>query len=130
GSAKNAAPGDEPAQLQTPEDQPEAQAEEMTPAQLAEARAYGRIDLYCDLADRALDVAFLAVAAFVLAIPLDAWLGGFALLADHATLRLLALFAIVTLLHLAISLPLSFYSGYVVEHRFGLSHLTPRSWLA
>ena len=37
-------------------------------------------------------------------------------------LRLLALFGIVIGLHILVSLPLSFYSGYVVEHQFGLSN--------
>ena len=47
-------------------------AAEMTPDQLAEAKEYGRASLYCDLADKALDVGYLAVMAFVLAVPLDA----------------------------------------------------------
>ncbi len=32
----------------------------MTPEQLAEAREYGRLELICDLADKALDLAYLA----------------------------------------------------------------------
>jgi STE24 endopeptidase len=44
-------------------------------------------------------------------------------------MRLLALFAIVIGLHILVSLPLSFYSGYVVEHHFGLSNQSPRRWL-
>jgi STE24 endopeptidase len=44
-------------------------------------------------------------------------------------LRLLALFGIVIGLHILVSLPLSFYSGYVVEHQFGLSNQTIRRWL-
>ena len=39
-------------------------------------------------------------------------------------MRLMALYGITVGLHLLISLPLSFYSGYVVEHRFGLSRLS------
>ena len=31
-------------------------------------------------------------------------------------------------LHMLVSLPLSFYSGYVVEHQFGLSNQTVRRW--
>ena len=42
--------------------------------------------------------------------------------ADHSILRLIALFVIVMLLHILVSLPLSFYSHYVVEHQFGLSN--------
>ena len=39
---------------------------DMTPEQLAEARRYGRIELICDLADKALDLAYLAVATIFL----------------------------------------------------------------
>ena len=40
-----------------------------------------------------------------------------------------AMFAIVTGLHVALSFPLSFYSGFVLEHRFGLSRQTFGRWL-
>ncbi len=99
----------------------------MTPEQLAEAQRYGRLSLYCDLADKALDVGFLAVAAFVLAAPLDRWLAGY-IAGD--TLRLMAIFAIVTFAHMAISFPLSYYAGHTLEHRFGLSHLSLAGWLS
>jgi STE24 endopeptidase len=99
----------------------------MTPQQLAEAREYGRVSLYCDLADKAIDVGFLAIAAFVLAVPLDRWLVGFI---PGETLRLAAIFAIVSALHMAISFPLSVYAGHVLEHRFGLSKLSFGGWLS
>ena len=44
-------------------------------------------------------------------------------------LRLLALFAVITLLHICVSLPLSFYSGYVVEHQFALSNQSLGRWV-
>jgi len=109
---------------------------EMTSEQLAEAKRYGRLSLCCDLADRALDVAFLAVMAFVVAVPLDAWLQTFPLLAHstlrctgHDALRLIALFVLTYVLHLAVSFPLSFFAGFTLERRFGLSRLSPRGWL-
>jgi STE24 endopeptidase len=36
---------------------------------------------------------------------------------------------VITLLDLLASLPLSFYSGYILEHRFELSNQTKRAWL-
>jgi STE24 endopeptidase len=99
---------------------------DMTPDQLAEARRYGRIELICDLADKALDLAYLAVATIFLARPLDDWLAGFI---PRAGLRLAAMFAIVTGLHILLSFPLSLYSGFVLEHRFGLSRQTLGRWL-
>jgi STE24 endopeptidase len=103
-----------------------ADAAEMTPAQLAEAKEYGRLSLVCDLADKGLDVAFLAVVAFAIAVPLDALLARFL---PSDTLRLVALFLLITLGHVAISFPLSLYAGYSLEHRYGLSRQTFARWL-
>ncbi len=41
----------------------------MTPEQLAEAKRYGRVELICGLADKALDLVFLSVVAVVAARP-------------------------------------------------------------
>jgi Zn-dependent protease with chaperone function/ubiquinone/menaquinone biosynthesis C-methylase UbiE len=111
-------------------DEPGAPEEDapMTAEQLAEARRYGQLDLYCDLADRAIDVGYLATMAFWAAMPLDRWLGGYALLADHATLRIAAMFLVVICGHIVVSLPLSFFSGFVLEHRFGMSNARLGGW--
>jgi STE24 endopeptidase len=78
----------------------------------------------------ALDAAYLAVAAFFLARPIDAWLGQYEPLAGPQSLaRLLALYATIFALHVLVSLPLSFHSGYVIEHRFGLSNQSVLRWL-
>ena len=111
---------------QTP---PEAATEsggEMTPDQLAEAQRYGRLELQCDLADKGIDLVYLAVMTLLFARTLDGWLAGFV---PAAGLRLAVMFAIVTGLHLVVSFPLSLYSGFVVEHRFGLSRQTLGRWL-
>jgi len=100
----------------------------MTGEELAEAKRYGRYDLACTLADKGLDVAYLAVAAFWLALPMDAWLKDCSFLPDYRWARLPVLFLIVTVGHICVSMPLSFYSGYLLEHRFGLSRLTVGGW--
>ena len=89
----------------------------MTPEQLNEAKRYGREGLVCDLADKALDVVYLALAALLLARPLDDWLRTWSVLGGYWVLRLMVLYLIVLVLHVAVSLPRSFYSGYVLEHR-------------
>jgi len=101
----------------------------MTDAQLAEAKRYGRQQLICALVDRAIDLAYLAVMALALARPLDAWLGHWPLVARYASLRLLGLLWIVAGLHAVLSFPLSYYSGHVLEHRYGLSTQTLLAWL-
>jgi STE24 endopeptidase len=102
-------------------------AAEMTAEQLAEAKEYGRASLYCDLADKALDVGYLAVMAFALAVPLDAYLLRFV---QADTLRLLLIFVITTLGHVVVSFPLSLFAGHTLEHRYRLSHQTLSRWLA
>ncbi len=68
--------------------------------------------------------------AFVFARPLDAWLGGSrALAGEQSLLRLLALFGVVIGIHILVSLPLSFYSGYIVEHQFKLSNQSVSRWI-
>jgi len=101
----------------------------MTPEQLAEAKQYGRYSLACTLADKVLDLLFLTFAAVVLARPLDAWLQGSWLLGRFASLRLVVFFLLITLLHIGLSLPLSFSAGYLLEHRFHLSTLSLGGWL-
>ena len=102
--------------------------EAMTERQLAEAKEYGRKELTCGLADKALDLAFLAVMATIAARPLDQWLSGWSILQPPWT-RLAALFLLLTLVHIGLSFPLSFYSGHLLEHRYGLSRQSLGGWL-
>jgi len=101
----------------------------MTAEQLAEAKRYNRLGLACSLADRAIDVAYLLVAALLLARPIDEWLKTSPWLEHDRWLRLGAMFVLVTALHACVSFPLSLYSGHVLEHRFGLSRLSLLGWL-
>jgi STE24 endopeptidase len=105
---------------------PTATAGPMTPEQLAEARQYGREQLGVSLADKLLDLVYLALAAFLLARPLDNWL---AALVPNGYLRLVALYTAVILLHECISFPLAYYGGHVLESRYGLSRQSLPRWL-
>jgi STE24 endopeptidase len=100
----------------------------MTPQQLAEARQYGRLELYCGLIDRAVDVAYLALFAWLAARPLDQWLQGSPLL-HWGSVRLAVFYLLMTIVHVCVSFPLSYYSGHVLEHRFGMSRQTFGRWL-
>ena len=119
----------------TAQPEPTPEAEHLDPAamtgeELAEAKRYGRYDLVCTLADKVLDVTYLAVVAMLLARHVDGWLASsFPLLKDYWSLRLGMLFLVVTAAHACVSFPLSFYSGHVLEHRFGLSTQTIAAWL-
>ena len=109
---------------------PSVAVHDLSPEQLVEARRYGQLSLVCDLVDTAVDLAFLAVMTFCVARPLDAWLqslhGWFT---QSHFFRWSAMFVIVFLLHMLISSPISYYAGFVLEHRFGLSRLTFGQWL-
>lgn len=103
---------------------------DLSPAERAEAQRYGRTSLRLTLTDMAIDLVYLGIMAFVFARPLDAWLAGFESLAgEQSLLRLLALFGVVIGIHILVSLPLSFYSGYVVEHQFKLSNQSVGRWI-
>ncbi|HVT26419.1 MAG TPA: M48 family metallopeptidase [Lacipirellulaceae bacterium] len=108
---------------------PPEESGSQTPEERAEARRYNHISLACTLADMAIDLVYLGLMAFVLARPIDTWLSSLpALAGEHSILRLLALFGVVMVLHIAVSFSLSFYSGYVVEHKFALSNQSLRRW--
>jgi STE24 endopeptidase len=98
----------------------------MSPAQLAEAKRYGNQKLFVALVEKGIDLAAVVVFALVLARPLDAWL---AACVSGMTLRLLAFYGIMSLAMALASWPLDFYSGFVLEHRFGLSRQTLGRWL-
>jgi len=101
----------------------------LTAEQQMEAHRYGQLELCCDLSDKLLDVVYLGAMALFTARPIDGWLERFDLLAHDASLRLIVLFMITMLGHVAVSFPLSYYSGFVLQHRFGLSGQTRGGWL-
>ena len=103
----------------------------MSAEELVEAKRYGRLELICTLADKALDTAYLTAAAFLLAWPIDRWLQSLVPGDGYGwmTLRLGAMFVIITVLHAGVSFPLSLYSGHLLEHQFGLSKLSFGGWL-
>ncbi|MDO4570219.1 MAG: M48 family metallopeptidase [Planctomycetia bacterium] len=101
----------------------------MPPDELAEVKRYNRISLTCGLVETFFDLAFWGVAAFFLAAPLSSWLSNqSAFLKDSPALLGAALLGLLAIFGSALALPLSFFNGYVVEKRFGLSTLTPLRW--
>ena len=103
-------------------------AEPQTPEQQAEAHRYGQLGLYCDLLDRAIDLTYLTCMALLFAPAVSRWLAGFPWLAEWPTGQVGAMFLLMFGLHACISLPLSFYSGHVLEKQFGFSQQTAGRW--
>ncbi len=100
----------------------------MTPEQLAEAQQYNRQKLAWGLVDLAVTLAYLAIAALVLARPVDAWLTE-ALALESRWLRLAALLVLLAAGNALLSLPLEWFTGHVLEHRYGLSRQSFATWL-
>ncbi|MDO4550403.1 MAG: M48 family metallopeptidase [Planctomycetia bacterium] len=103
----------------------------MTSEQLKEAKHYNRLSLTCSLMDRAVDLLYLTVFTFFCAIPVDGWLKDltFTPIFQNIYVRAACLLLFMTAGHILISLPLSFYDGYVLEKKFGLSNLSMRKWV-
>ncbi|MEM6330594.1 MAG: M48 family metallopeptidase [Planctomycetota bacterium] len=100
-----------------------------TPEQAAEARAYSRASLRWTLIDMGLDLVVLIAMVVLIGPAIDGWLSGFTPLAGERSLaRLVALGALITGIHSVISLPVSFFGGHRLEHRFGLSTQSLRAW--
>jgi STE24 endopeptidase len=101
--------------------------DEPTPLATAEAKEYGRRKLYCTLGDLLLDVAYLTVFAMLFAVMVDEWLLELDWL-ENRWLRLAAYFVVLTGGHALASLPLAYYSGFVLEHHYQLSRQSFARW--
>ena len=111
----------------TPIESKSADADEMTEEQLAEAKRYNHQKLVVGLIEMAVDIVFLALVAFLVARPIDELLAGASWL-QNMWVRLAAFFTIIGAASFCVSLPFSYYSGFVLEHRFGMSRQTLRGW--
>lgn len=102
---------------------------ELTPAQQAEAARYHKRQFSCDLIDTAIDLIYLTIVAIWIARPLDRWFTE-SLEIHNSVLRLGLMYLTVTISHFAVSFAVSFYSGYVLEHQYGMSRQTIGRWLS
>lgn len=93
----------------------------------ATARAYARIRYRILLVDLAVWLVFLLV---VQAAGISRGLAaGWVRLTQQEPLRILGYLACVGAMHYLVTFPLRFYSGFLLEHRFGLSRLSVGGWV-
>ncbi len=112
------------------DDSSQSAEHDLSPLQLLESQSYGRRSLVCDLIDTAVDLVFLSLMAFLFAKPLDDWMKSTGNWFDNSHFRRwIAMFLIVYLIHMVISSPISYYAGFVLEHRFKLSRLSLSQWV-
>jgi STE24 endopeptidase len=102
--------------------------QELGDQDLAESKAYGQRELYVSLVDMTLDLVYLGCMAFWLGQPISEWLLTWPWM-QNAWFQLVGMFGVVMGLHYAISFPISFYSGFLLEHQFKLSKQSFPRWL-
>jgi len=100
---------------------------DLDPERQRQARQYARIKRRMWLADQAVSLLYAGlwlVAGW--AVGLRTWLAGFT---DSDWVLVLAFAAVFGGLYLAIELPLGYYAGFVLPHRFGQSTQSARDWV-
>ena len=97
------------------------------PHDLQKAKAYQRLKLRLFFLNTLLELGGLAI---LLALGLSEWLSRWiSQWSDLAFLQVLYFFVILGLVAELLSFPLDYYRGYRMEHRYGLSNQSFRSWL-
>lgn len=120
-ASAGARPADVPANAE-PAAEPAA---ELPVLDMAQVKDYARIKRWCHLSGMAISLVYWLCWVGV-AFSFVGWLDGFI---DNRWLGLLAAVAVMVSGHGLLTLPLDYYSSFLVEHRFNLSNQTPRSWL-
>jgi STE24 endopeptidase len=92
-----------------------------------EVKRYQRQKITAGLVNAVLSLAFLAVMALAVGPHLDAWLRDW--LGENPWLRLLVVAAVVGVGLELLTLPLSFWSSFVLEHRYQLSNQSLGGWI-
>ena len=104
-------------------------AAEMTPAQLAEAKAMGRRELVVSLIGRGVDLVYLVFAVVWIAHPGSPCIQWIEALTDFRSLQLILLTLLLLVGNFLIAFPLSFYAGHLLQHQYHLSTQSFGQWL-
>jgi STE24 endopeptidase len=91
-----------------------------------EVKRYERLKLTASIVSLVLTLIALALAALWLGPDLDAWLRG--VIGDNRWFRLISIGFVYAAAMEIMLLPIAFWSGFVLEHRFGLSNQTFAKW--
>ena len=99
---------------------------EKTKADTKEIKQYNRIKIILSVISIVTAIGFLIAVLFTgFSLRLEKWIGTFT---SHVYMAFLLFGLILGAVETAITLPLTFYGGYVVEHRFGLSNQSLGRW--
>jgi STE24 endopeptidase len=92
-----------------------------------EVKRYERLKLTASIASLVLTLILLALAALWLGPHVDAWLRG--IVGDNRWWRLVAIAFVYAAAIELLLFPLAYWSGFVLEHRYGLSNQTLARWV-
>lgn len=92
-----------------------------------EVKQYQRSKIFANILSAVLALAWLAVLAFVLGPRLGEWMSEH--LPESRALGLLVMAAVVGISLELLSLPIDFWSSYLLEHRYKLSNQTLGGWI-
>jgi STE24 endopeptidase len=92
-----------------------------------EVKRYQRQKITATLVNTLLSLALLSVLAFAVSPHLDAWLRAW--LGESPWLRLLVVAVVVGGGLELLTMPLAFWSGFILEHRYQLSNQTLGGWV-
>lgn len=112
--------------MTSPTDEPLAVPEDKTIAS-PEVKRYQRQKLTTGIASLVVSLAVLSILAFGFGPALESW--SRAALGDNDWLRLVVLAAVYAVVLELTVLPLDFYSGFLLEHRYHLSNQSLVAWL-
>lgn len=99
----------------------------LDPERQQQAKQYARIRRRLWLADNAFSAVYALAWLFLgWAVSLREWLGGFT---SNEWILVPAFVAVFGGLYFLVNLPLNYYSGFVLPHRFGQSNQTFKGWI-
>jgi len=101
---------------------------EMTPSQLAEAKELGRRELSVSLLGRGVDLVYFVIAAVWIATPNSPFAEWLTRISTSQTIQLVLLTLMLLVGDFLVSLPLSFYGGHLLQHRYQLSAQSFGQW--
>ncbi len=93
----------------------------------SDKKRYNRIKLILSLTGSAISIAFIAYIAFSgMSQSLSRYVASFS---DNIYIQLTLFIGVIGVMESILTFPLNYYSGFRLEHKFGLSNLTLSGWL-
>lgn len=100
---------------------------ETTKSTEGEAKVYNKLKFHISFIDTILNLSLLAIFAFT---PISRYLNSYIQFYFEGTyIKFFIFITTIASAFFLISLPLNFYSGFIIEHQFGLSNQSIKQWI-